>query len=499
MGSIEAYYRSVIRPCPNVLDCPDPNNPVGNYSSEAFDGLDYLFTFYYAEPPPFLNDWGTIETRGVDDSPVDPIDAALTAFSDATLQWFITNYPGRHLFYNTAQTCCVECAPGQFACYRIAAGLIPGLSQQAADQLAHNVGCNLVRRNDPCNTSGRQPHRFNLRIQLGPIPGYACVGTAYSQAIPFVGGIGPYLWTVTSGTLPDGVSLNPSTGVLSGTPTVDGSFTFTVQIQSQPTGSYTRRAYTICMATIDADFVDGVVGTPYLVTATVSACLPGTVTGQITAGALPAGLSFDGTSGDVFGTPTLAGDSVFEISMFDSATGLLCSKSFSIHVAAAPVTGPDWSTMVWDQTAILLSGGSAAITALGANISGSAAGGAPANTWGRTFLHGSMLYTGGNATCYIHVTVYSYAPNSGLAFSGLQVWQDGVQVFANGGFPVNICPSSGGCVISFPISAGVNSLIEVQGGAHGGGSSDHCFCDAQTNVGSTQWNVIVAVTLSNTP
>ncbi len=54
------------------------------------------------------------------------------------------------------------------------------------------------------------------------------VGVAY-QAYPVVGGgITPYTWSIVSGALPPGLSLNVSTGAISGTPTTSGSSSFTL-------------------------------------------------------------------------------------------------------------------------------------------------------------------------------------------------------------------------------------------------------------------------------
>ncbi|MDR3005883.1 MAG: tandem-95 repeat protein [Acidovorax sp.] len=54
------------------------------------------------------------------------------------------------------------------------------------------------------------------------------VGTAYSQALSASLGTAPYSYTVSAGSLPAGLSLSPE-GLLSGTPTADGSFGFTVK------------------------------------------------------------------------------------------------------------------------------------------------------------------------------------------------------------------------------------------------------------------------------
>lgn len=55
------------------------------------------------------------------------------------------------------------------------------------------------------------------------------VGIAYSAALAASGGKTPYAWSKTSGSLPDGLSLS-SSGTISGTPSKDGPFSFTVQV-----------------------------------------------------------------------------------------------------------------------------------------------------------------------------------------------------------------------------------------------------------------------------
>jgi hypothetical protein len=57
------------------------------------------------------------------------------------------------------------------------------------------------------------------------------VGLAYSQTLSAIGGTSPYTWSVTKGTLPAGLKLQSSSGVISGTFTTAGSFTFTVQVK----------------------------------------------------------------------------------------------------------------------------------------------------------------------------------------------------------------------------------------------------------------------------
>jgi hypothetical protein len=75
----------------------------------------------------------------------------------------------------------------------------------------------------------------------------ATVGGAYSVTLGATGGTSPYTWSVLSGSLPAGLSLNPLTGVLSGTPTTAGSSSFTIAVTDATTAS-SSRAFTITTA-----------------------------------------------------------------------------------------------------------------------------------------------------------------------------------------------------------------------------------------------------------
>ena len=143
------------------------------------------------------------------------------------------------------------------------------------------------------------------------------VSTAYSQTITASGGTGPYVFT-SSGTLPTGLSLS-SGGVLSGTPTTAGTFTFTVIATDQAGAGCTgSRSYTVIITAgcplitlSPSTLPNGTVSTAYSQTITASG---GTspYSFAVTSGTLPTGLSLS-SAGVLSGTPTTAGVSSFTV------------------------------------------------------------------------------------------------------------------------------------------------------------------------------------------
>src|SRR5277367_4166312 len=139
------------------------------------------------------------------------------------------------------------------------------------------------------------------------------VNAPYSVTLTATGGVAPYSWAISSGALPAGLTLSPTTGLLSGTPTQTASMdllTIRVSDSSKVAQSFvTTLALTVVGAgsiTITpAALPNGQVGVAYSQTLTATG---GTApyTWALTTGTLPAGLAFSTSTGAITGTPTAA-------------------------------------------------------------------------------------------------------------------------------------------------------------------------------------------------
>src|SRR3972149_11528611 len=74
------------------------------------------------------------------------------------------------------------------------------------------------------------------------------VSLAYSQTVAASGGKSPLSWSITSGSLPAGISLNGSSGTISGTPTTAATYNFTVQL-TDANGATATKALSITIYT----------------------------------------------------------------------------------------------------------------------------------------------------------------------------------------------------------------------------------------------------------
>ncbi len=143
---------------------------------------------------------------------------------------------------------------------------------------------------------------YNIIIDAGsrlavntpsPLPA-GIVGAAYSQTLSAAGGRPPYSWSVNGGALPEGLTLNSTTGLISGSPSRPGSFIFNAHITDSALTT-ADKSYSMTISPVSAIpvvSVSGLAGTtnsglqlPFDVT--ISAPYSKAITGQVTLSVQP--------------------------------------------------------------------------------------------------------------------------------------------------------------------------------------------------------------------
>jgi hypothetical protein len=150
-------------------------------------------------------------------------------------------------------------------------------------------------------------------------PSSGTFNTAYNYTFTNKGGIAPYTYAIASGALPTGLTLNSSTGVLSGTPISYGAHSFTVKITDAIGSIYTSSTvnFTINVPTlsiITSSIPSGTIGMAYSVTFSATGGIPTYVWSSST---LPSGVSLNSTTGVLSGTPTESGNFTVSITVGD--------------------------------------------------------------------------------------------------------------------------------------------------------------------------------------
>jgi hypothetical protein len=169
------------------------------------------------------------------------------------------------------------------------------------------------------------------------------VRTAYSQALTATGGTGPYRYSVTAGTLPQGLSLGAS-GVLAGTPALSGTYLFTITVtDSSATPNTTSVAYALviqaappAVITISpSSLPNGMAGVAYSQTLSGNGGTP-PYTFSADPSTFPPGITMS-SSGVISGTPATGGTYSITVYATDSSADgpFIGSAAYSLAVTAA--------------------------------------------------------------------------------------------------------------------------------------------------------------------
>nr|WP_269744712.1 putative Ig domain-containing protein [Granulicella tundricola] len=205
-------------------------------------------------------------------------------------------------------------------------------------------------------------------VVLAGNPPLGTVGLAYGTTIHASGGVLPYSWSLASGSLPPGLTLSASTGVISGIPTLPGTFVFTAQVQdavgTRATGVFTITISPAPLGLTTGTLPTGTVGVPYNATVAVSGGT-GPYSCSLT-GPLQAGLSINACN--VSGTPTVSGTVSLVVKASDSSNPtLITTGTVGLTINPAPLvittsTLPNGTVGIPYSATIGVSGGTAPYT-----------------------------------------------------------------------------------------------------------------------------------------
>ncbi|NYI20205.1 outer membrane autotransporter protein [Xanthomonas arboricola] len=277
-----------------------------------------------------------------------------------------TSVPGatRGTAYSQALSASGGTAPYTYA---IAGGVLPaGLTLASNGTLSGTATVEgtfnfTVQATDANSFTGTQAYALtvagpNLVLPASTLPA-GTAGQAYTAAItPATGGTAPYSYALSAGTLPAGIVLDTATGGLSGTPTVAGTFNFTLTASdSTPSpAAQASRSYALSIGAATLVIGQGTLppavnGTAYSQTLTVSGGVA-PYRFSVTSGTLPAGLTL-AADGTLSGTPSAEGVSNFTITVTD-ASAASAAQAYSVSVgSAAPVAVAD-AAVTMDGTAV---------------------------------------------------------------------------------------------------------------------------------------------------
>jgi hypothetical protein len=227
-----------------------------------------------------------------------------------------------------------------------------------------------VQATDTTTTkTATQPLSILITTALGfttaTLPG-GSVGAAYSASLPTpTGGTSPLTYGVASGSLPAGLTLNTSSGALTGTPSAGGVSSFSVKVTDSsvppPAQSQTQSFSISILGVTTTSLPSGVENQVYNTSGVQLAAAGGSgnYTWSLTSGTLPTGFSALSSSGLISGTPTATGTFNFTVQVKDTTTNLTATQALSITInqaAAAACTDTGSESLLAGQYAFSLSG-----------------------------------------------------------------------------------------------------------------------------------------------
>jgi hypothetical protein len=164
-----------------------------------------------------------------------------------------------------------------------------------------------------------------LSVKTSSLPS-GNLGSPYGFPLAASGGIAPITWSVSSGALPPGLSLDPASGQISGIPTEQSATPFSFSVtatdsaippQTAPASLSILIGNPLPLSVATTLLPEGLTGTPYSAPLRANGGV-GPFTWVITSGILPAGISLNSETGIISGLPTAISSANFSVQVTDS-------------------------------------------------------------------------------------------------------------------------------------------------------------------------------------
>ena len=226
-------------------------------------------------------------------------------------------------------------------------------------------------------TIGAAPPTLRITTPAGNSLPNGSVGSPYSTSLDATGGTGTHTWSITSGSLPNGLVLAPSTGAITGTPQAGSNGTTSLTVRVQDSGTPQQSAQKTLSITIGlpsppnittTSLPAGSFRTAYNQTVLVTGGIGALVWGVVSGG-LPPGLNLNPSNGNISGTPTSTGSFSFTLRVTDQIPQS-DQQNFTIAINAptppaitAPSSLPTGTVnQTYPNTTLIASGGTAPLT-----------------------------------------------------------------------------------------------------------------------------------------
>jgi hypothetical protein len=328
------------------------------------------------------------------------------------------------------------------------------------------------------NTAGNVTQSFSGTIQTPPSWSDETLGiitqdVVYSDGISATG-TATIVYSVYSGSLPTGLSLNTSTGAITGTTSSTGSYSFTIRATN--TWGYAEKAFSGTIYTApawtDSTIANMIYGQAY--SDAVAASGYPAVTYSISAGALPSGITLNSSTGAITGTSTTAGSYSFTVRAENAVSSVTQSFTDSLFVT------PSWT----DQTLAAFTYNTAysdEVVATGSPTYTISSGTLPTGlSLGPTFNIGDTGPGGGR----IFITPSTIGNSTGRYFEVALDWVEVTRTWATGANQSALVTGANGTAIG---TGAQNTIDIVNQSGNVAATSAAVYCSDLTYNGYSDW------------